>query len=80
MSGSDTLGRIIGLIKRVGGEVTGSVDGDTLFLKDLGMDSLTQIELISAVEAEFNLTVPDDEIVGFERVGDVLEFLERHGV
>ncbi len=46
--------------------------------KDIKMwDSLTHLELIAAVEAEFNLKFSFNEVMGFNSVGDMLRLIEK---
>ena len=42
---------------------------------DLGVDSLTLVEVVVAVEDRFGLVIPDDEWAHFETVGDALAHL-----
>ena len=44
---------------------------------DLGIDSLTMVDVVVAVEDRFGLVIPDDEWARFESVGDVLAHLGR---
>lgn len=45
--------------------------------EDLGADSLDAVELIMALEDEFNVTVPDDVAQAMKTVGDIVFFLEK---
>lgn len=45
-------------------------------LEDLQMDSLDHIELIMAMEEEFNIEIPDDTAESFKTVGDIVEFIK----
>lgn len=45
---------------------------------DLNADSLDAIELSMAIEEEFNVTVPTEDLKTFETVGDIMRFLEKH--
>jgi len=44
---------------------------------DLGLDSLTTIELLYRIEAEFNVEVPDADLPGLVTVADVTAYLQR---
>ena len=49
---------------------------DTSFVDDLGADSLDAVDLIMAIEEEFNIPEVDEEIVSeLVTVGDVVRFL-----
>ena len=47
------------------------------FVEDLGLDSLDTIELVMAVEDQFNIELPDEEIVNIQTVGDGLDYIQR---
>ena len=44
---------------------------------DLGADSLDVVELIMAMEEEFNMEIQDDETETLETVGDVVAFISK---
>lgn len=44
---------------------------------DLGLNSLDAIELMFRIEEEFDLSIPDEDIQGFVKVGDVIDYLQR---
>ena len=46
-------------------------------LEELGADSLDAVELMVRFEDEFDISIPDDDIVAVRTVGDVAEYLEN---
>ena len=46
-------------------------------LDDLGADSLDIVELVMALEEEFDVTVEDDEVQKLKTVNDVVQFIEK---
>ena len=48
---------------------------ESSLLDDLGADSLDVVELIMALEEEFGLKVPDDDVENIRSVGDVVQYL-----
>ena len=48
------------------------------FTDDLGADSLDQVELIMALEQEFNAEIPDEEAEKLATVGDAVKFIEAN--
>lgn len=48
------------------------------FLEDFGADSLELIDLIMALESEFEIEVPEDDIEEIETVSDVISYLKNH--
>ena len=45
---------------------------------DLGADSLDVVEMLMTIEEEFGVTVPDDDVMAFKTVGDVVAYLENN--
>ena len=53
---------------------------DTSFKDDLGADSLDLFELVMALEEEYGLEIPAEELSDVETVGDIMEYLKNKGV
>lgn len=51
---------------------------ESSFIDDLGADSLDIVELIMALEEEFNLEIPDEEAEKISTVGDVVEYIKAN--
>lgn len=51
---------------------------DTNMMKDLEADSLDAVEIIMAIEEEFNMEIPDEEAEKFQMVGDLVRYVEEH--
>ena len=49
---------------------------ETSFIDDLGADSLDIVELIMALEEEFDLQIPDSEAEKIATVGDVVDYIK----
>ena len=47
-------------------------------IEDLGADSLDMIEMLMALEEEFNISVPDDKAEGLKTVGDIAAFIDEN--
>jgi len=54
------------------------VSGEAAFVEDLGADSLDTVELVMALEEEFDLEIPDEEAEKIVTVGDAVEYIEKH--
>ena len=52
----------------------------TSFKDDLGADSLDIFELVMALEEEFGVEIPSEDLEGVNTVGDVINYLKEHGV
>lgn len=51
---------------------------DSKFTTDLGADSLDVVEIVMAVESEFDVTIPDDEASHLVTVGDAVKYIDEH--
>jgi len=47
------------------------------FVDDLGADSLDQVELIMAMEEEFDITIPDDDAEKIATVQDAINYINK---
>jgi acyl carrier protein len=52
------------------------VTGDAHFVDDLGADSIDSVELIMSFEAEFKIDIPESDAENFQRVDDVVKYIE----
>ena len=62
-----------------------SIDADTIteessFKDDLGADSLDLFELVMALEDEYSVEIPADDLQKLATVGDVMKYLKSKGV
>jgi acyl carrier protein len=48
------------------------------FVDDLGADSLDQVELIMAMEEEFDISISDEEAEKIVTVRDAIEYVEKN--
>ena len=53
---------------------------ETSFKDDLGADSLDLFELVMALEEEYGIEIPAEELTDIETVGDVVDYLKKLGV
>jgi len=51
---------------------------ESSFIDDLNADSLDIVELIMALEEEFDLEIPDEEAEKIVTVGDAVEYIKAH--
>ena len=52
----------------------------TTFTEDLGADSLDLFELVMALEDEYEVEIPSEELEDMKTVGDIVNYLKDHGV
>jgi acyl carrier protein len=55
------------------------VKPEASFIDDLGADSLDIVELVMAMEEEFNLEIPDEDAEKLKTVQDVASYLQSKG-
>ena len=55
-----------------------TITPETKIAEDLNADSLDVVEMLMAVEDEFNIEIPDEEIENFKTVNDVVEYIQNH--
>ena len=45
---------------------------------DLGADSLDVVDLITTIEDEFDLSIPDEAVEEIKTVGDIVNYIEKN--
>lgn len=55
-----------------------SVTMEASFIDDLGADSLDIVELVMALEEEFDIEIPDADAEKVVTVGDVVEYIKEN--
>ncbi len=48
------------------------------FINDLGADSLDTVELVMALEEEFDIEIPDEQAEKIKTVGDAINYIKAH--
>ena len=73
------------VLERVRGIVTDRLDvedsqvvPEAEFIGDLNADSLDLVEVIMAIEQEFDLEIKDEEAENIRTVGDAVKYIEEH--
>jgi acyl carrier protein len=69
-------------VKKIVVEQLGVSDGDVKnaasFVDDLGADSLDTVELVMALEEEFDCEIPDDEAEKITTVQQAIDYVNAH--
>lgn len=75
---SERAARIIKIIAEQLGITEPEVTLDKNFANDLGADSLDTIELAMALEDEFRIELPDEELEQVKTVQDAVNLVDKH--
>jgi len=54
------------------------VNDSASFIDDLGADSLDTVELVMALEEEFDIEIPDDEAEKIINVKNAIDYIKEH--
>lgn len=49
---------------------------ETSLMKDLEADSLDAVEIMMALEDEFEITIPDEDAESFKNIGEIVKYVE----
>ena len=80
MSSEEVLEKVKGIIVEQLGVAENAVTMEASFIDDLGADSLDIVELVMALEEEYDVEIPSDDLAELNTVGDVINYLKDKGV
>lgn len=69
--------KVVEIVKEQLGLSSGEVSADASFIEDLGADSLDIVELIMAMEEEFEMEIPDEDAERIVKVQDAIDYIEK---
>ena len=78
MSSEEVFEKVKSIIVEQLGATESSVTMEASFIDDLGADSLDIVELIMALEEEFDTEIPDTDAEKIVTVGDVVDYIKEH--
>lgn len=76
MSSEEIFDKVKEIIVEQLGVGEDSVNEESSFIEDLGADSLDIVELIMAIEEEFDIEIPDADAEKVVTVGDVVDYIK----
>ena len=53
------------------------IKDDASIMEELGADSLDVVEMLMALEAKFNIIIPDEDVTSLKTVKDIALYLEQ---
>ena len=78
MSSEEVLEKVKGIIVEQLGVTDSAVTMEASFIDDLGADSLDIVELVMALEEEFDIEIPDTDAEKVVAVSDVVEYIKEN--
>lgn len=78
MSSEEIFEKVKSIIVEQLGVTETSVTMEASFIDDLGADSLDIVELVMALEEEFDIEIPDADAEKVVTVGDVVDYIKEN--
>jgi acyl carrier protein len=75
----DIFGKVKDIVVEQLGVDEEEVSEQASFVDDLGADSLDIVELVMALEEEFDLEIPDEDAEKIVTVGDAVNYIKENG-
>ena len=75
---SDIEQRVNKIVAEQLGVSEGDVKNESSFVDDLGADSLDTVELVMALEEEFDCEIPDEEAEKITTVQQAVDYVNAH--
>ena len=78
MSSEEVFEKVKEIIVEQLGVTDTAVTRESSFIDDLGADSLDIVELVMALEEEFDMEIPDADAEKVVTVGDVVDYIKEN--
>ncbi|GAA4905448.1 acyl carrier protein [Tessaracoccus lubricantis] len=76
-STEDIRAGIAEVVNDINGNAVEDVTLDKSFVDDLGVDSLSMLEIINDLQDKFDMEIPDEDAKNLKTVGDAVAYIER---
>ncbi|NJM57424.1 MAG: acyl carrier protein [Synechococcales cyanobacterium RU_4_20] len=76
MSKEEILSKVQGIVAEQLSVDISEVKPEASFANDLGADSLDTVELVMALEEEFDIEIPDEAAEGIATVNDAVSYIQ----
>ena len=73
-----TVERVIAVVSDKLDVPADEISADSRFVDDLNADSLDQVELIMALEDEYDLTIPDEDAQKLMTINDAVQYISEN--
>jgi acyl carrier protein len=80
MSEQEILAELATIVNEIAGVPVGDVTPTKSFLDDLDVDSLSMVEIATAAEDKFGVSIPDSAIDDLKTVADAVSYIAKAGV
>ena len=78
MERSEIEKTVTGIVCEQLGVAESEVNTDSSFVDDLGADSLDTVELVMALEEEFDTEIPDEEAEKITKVQEAIDYVQAN--
>lgn len=78
MASPETVEKVKSIIVEQLGAPAEDVTESASFIEDLGADSLDIVELVMALEEEFDIEISDEDAEKIQTVGDAVNYIAEH--
>jgi acyl carrier protein len=78
MTPAEVEQKVIGIVCKQLNVPKEKVSRATSFVNDLGADSLDTVELVMALEEEFDMEIPDEQAEKIQTVGQAVDYIAAH--
>lgn len=78
MEEKEIRGKVVTIIKDKLGVEDDKIVDSAKYVDDLGADSLTLVDIAMALEDEFGMKIPDEDIEKITTIGSTLQYIKDH--
>jgi acyl carrier protein len=78
MSTSSVESQVIKIVSEQLGIEAGKITKESAFVEDLGADSLDTVELVMALEEEFETEIPDEDAEKITTIQQAIDYINSH--